>query len=125
MGFFRLLFSTANSSDLSSDAAYDQAMAELKDPLLPTRGHGLLQLARILAHRNKKALENSDTLLSIFQDNLAHDDTYIYLASIQGMVALSDRKHAKVVPFLAREFAMFCEMQKVNSGGKKVEKEKF
>ncbi len=82
-------------------------MVELSDPLIPVRGHSLLQLSRLIEARNPKALSNIEKLLNIFMDNLCHDDTYIYLAAVQGLVSLSQFKHEVVVPHLAKEFAMF------------------
>ncbi len=93
--------------DFTEDEEFDIAMSELTDPLVPTRGHSLLQLSRLIQSRNAKALSNADKLLDVFMANLCHEDTYIYLAAIQGLVSLADLKHAVVIPYLAKEFAMF------------------
>lgn len=109
------MFPVLDSPNLLSDEVYDAAMEELKDPLIPTRGHALLQIARVIEARNPKALANSDKLLNMLMDNLCHEDTYIYLAAVQGLVSLSDSKHAIVIPCLAKEFAMFQNDLKVDA----------
>eukprot|EP00794_Sanderia_malayensis_P012320 gene12320-13591_t len=93
--------------DLKSDEAFDRAMTDVADPLIPVRGHGLLHLAHLIEARNPKALSNIDSLLTTFMDSLHHNDTYIYLAAVQGLVALSSFKHNVIMPYLAKEFAMF------------------
>ena len=50
-------------------------------------------------------METTDTLLKIFLEQLTHDDSYIYLAAIQGLVSLADIRADTVIPQLTREFA--------------------
>ena len=53
------------SADLSSEDAYLDAMNDMLDPLLPTRGHALFQLSKLLQKRNKWAIKDCDRLLGI------------------------------------------------------------
>ncbi|XP_047144902.2 transport and Golgi organization protein 6 homolog isoform X1 [Hydra vulgaris] len=96
---------TDKKTDFSSDAAYHDAMKDLLDPLLPTRGHALFQLSKLLQKRNKLAVKNYDKLLDIFEANLSHEDTYLYLASLEGLLALVDLNHKQVLPVLCQKFA--------------------
>ena len=66
-----------------------------------------MKLASLLHQRDPKAMESTDTLLKIFLEQLSHDDSYIYLAAIQGLVSLADIRADTVVPRLAHEFATF------------------
>ena len=100
--------------DLDSDQAFDIAMKELTSPLIPTRGHALLQLSLLLENRNSKAIKCNEKLLSVFMDNLSHDDTYIYLAAVRGLVSVANIHHKTVIPHLAKEFAMFSDTPKEN-----------
>ena len=106
---------------LSSDREFDEAFSLLCDPFLPARGHAMMALATLLQRKNPKALKNADTLLKIFEEQLTHDDSYIYLAAIQGLVALAAVSADKVIPHLAREFACCkenAEEKKKEAGAK-------
>ena len=92
----------ASAEQLSAD--FDEAFEQLCDPLLPARGHALMRLAVLLRDRDGKALEKVDVLVKTFQDSLIHDDSYIYLAAIEGLVSAADVRTADVIPYLAREF---------------------
>lgn len=93
--------------DIKSDEAYDAAIKDLVDPLLPTRGHAIIQLSNLLDKRNPKATRNVELLCDVFMENLQHDDSYIYLASIRALTSVSQSQHQIVVPRLAKEFAGF------------------
>ena len=93
--------------DLSSKEAYEEALADLTDPLLPTRGHALFLLSKLLKFRNKYAMKDHKKLFDIFETNLAHHDTYLYLAAIEGLLFLVDVHHRDVLPLLCRKFAQF------------------
>ena len=106
---------------LSSDREFDEAFSLLCDPFLPARGHAMMALATLLQRKNPKTLKNADTLLKIFEEQLTHDDSYIYLAAIQGLVALAAVSADKVIPHLAREFACCkenAEEKKKEAGAK-------
>ncbi len=51
--------------------------------VVPVRGHALISLRRLLEDRDPEALEKQEVLLKVFQENIDHADTYIYLAAIQ------------------------------------------
>ncbi|XP_072038821.1 transport and Golgi organization protein 6 homolog [Amphiura filiformis] len=84
---------------------FDEAFQELFDPLLPVRGHALMALAKLLQSHDGKAMQKKDTLLKIFEENLTHEDSYIYLSAIKGLVALVDVFPDQVVSKLCAEFA--------------------
>lgn len=46
---------------------FEEALQEACDPLLPVRGHALMQLAKLLATGDKKATTKKDQILCIFQ----------------------------------------------------------
>ena len=90
--------------DLKSEACYKQALDDVIDPLLPTRGHALKQLSKMLRYRNPWAVGDQHKLFEIFEVNLKHDDTYLYLAAVDGLMSLVDVHHETVVPLLCRRF---------------------
>ena len=90
--------------DLESEACYKQALEDLTNPLLPTRGHALKQLSKMLQRRNKWAVGDQHKLFEIFETNLQHEDTYLYLAAVDGLMSLVDVHHKTVVPLLCHRF---------------------
>ena len=84
-------------------------MKDLLDPLLPLRGHALITLSKLLRNRNKYAANAEDKLFDISEANLFSGDTYLYLSAINGLLALVDVHHGKVLPMLCEKFAQFRE----------------
>ena len=103
----------SSSTQGKASCAFDEAFSQLCDPLLPVRGHAMIQLAFLIRQRYPKAVQATDTLLKIFLEQLSHDDSYIYLAAIQGLVSLADVRADMVMPRLACEFAM-CQKEAGN-----------
>lgn len=93
--------------DNGVNSPFSDAMKELLDPLLPVRAHALRQLTSLVQSRHPEATSNSEKLLLIFRKQLEHSDSYIYLAAINGLVALGDKYPDQVVDILCREFALF------------------
>lgn len=67
----------------------DKALNEACDPLLPVRGHAMRQLARLISAGDKEAKTKKEVILCIFQENLKHEDSYLYLSAIEGMSSLA------------------------------------
>nr|CAI5863193.1 unnamed protein product [Callosobruchus analis] len=82
----------------------DKALEDVCDPLLPTRGHGLMRLAKLLEEKDKAALERKQFLLHLFQQNLKNEDSYIYLSAIGGLAALADVFPDTVLDVLCEEY---------------------
>ncbi|XP_072169436.1 transport and Golgi organization protein 6 homolog [Diadema setosum] len=89
----------------TSSEAFEDAFRDLFDPLLPVRGHALIAFGRLVQDRDPKAMEKSETLLKVFKENLADDDTYIYLPSINGLVALAGTHPDRVMTQLCETFS--------------------
>ena len=86
---------------------FQQALQQLKDPLLPVRGHGLISLTKLVENKDLEALANTETLQTIFKENLMHSDSYIYLAAISGLVALGSAIPQETISLLCLEYAQF------------------
>ena len=78
---------------------------ELCDPLLPVRGHALIALAKLVEEKDAETLGKKEVVQKVFEENLRHGDSYLYLAAVNGLSALADRFPDSVVPCLAAEFA--------------------
>ena len=63
-------------------------------------------LTRLVEDKDVVTLENIDKVRLLFQSNLTDDDTYIYLSSISGLVAVARYRPDLVLETLTREFSM-------------------
>lgn len=84
---------------------YRRALEQLSDPLLPVRGHALIELTRLVEARDAEAVADASRVFGIFRENLEDEDTYLYLQSIAGLVACAWHDPNAAVDLLAREFA--------------------
>ncbi|XP_014223459.1 uncharacterized protein LOC106650133 [Trichogramma pretiosum] len=90
----------------------DKALADLTDPLLPVRGHGLITLTKLIEARHPETELKKDLLFCIFQQNLTHEDSFIYLASINGICAMTKMFPDKVIETLVQEFIGLTQQQR-------------
>uniref|UniRef100_A0A146M944 Transmembrane and coiled-coil domain-containing protein 7 n=1 Tax=Lygus hesperus TaxID=30085 RepID=A0A146M944_LYGHE len=67
----------------------DEALKEAVDKLLPVRAHGLMSLAKLILRKDKPTYAKRDVLLCIFKENLKEEDSYVYLAAVEGLSALA------------------------------------
>ncbi|XP_066278108.1 transport and Golgi organization protein 6 homolog [Branchiostoma lanceolatum] len=86
---------------------YDEALALVKHPLVPMRGHGLIALSSLVENKDSKAMAEKERLLKLFEENLNHEDSYIYLSSIRGLAALGSLFPEVVIPEICEQFANF------------------
>lgn len=88
--------------------SFQQALSDLADPLVPVQGHGLISLTRLIEAKDPETLSSAQQVLAIFQKHLNHPDTYIYLAAINGLVALalSSTHRDEVIAKLCQEYAL-------------------
>lgn len=82
----------------------EEALHDACDPLLPVRGHALVQLTKLLQNRDSETLVKKEAVLCLFKENLNHSDSYIYLAAINGMVAFAGVQPDIAVSSLAKEY---------------------
>ncbi|XP_022106681.1 transport and Golgi organization protein 6 homolog isoform X2 [Acanthaster planci] len=97
-----------DDTPLSKD--FDEAFQDLFDPLLPTRGHALRALGKLLLAGDPKAIQKQEMLVGIFEENLSHEDSYIYLSAIQALSCVADVFPDRVIPHLCQEFVA-CQQE--------------
>ena len=100
------LVNTPPVADFDGGSSFHRALQDLKDPLIPVQGHGLITLTKLIEKRDPETMSNSSTLLTIFRENLMHSDSYIYLAAINGLVALASAIPREIIPTLCQEYAL-------------------
>lgn len=81
-----------------------EILAELNDPLLPVRAHGLINLRKLVLSKNPVATKNLEKILGIFENQLNDEDDYVYGNAIQGLAALADIHSERIIPVLTKEF---------------------
>ncbi|XP_038662088.1 transport and Golgi organization protein 6 homolog [Scyliorhinus canicula] len=91
------------SSD-NSPSNFHHILQAAFDPEVPTRAAALRTVTQMVQQRNPDALGNQEKLLSVFLENLKHEDSFVYLSSIQGLSVLSDIYPAQILPQLLDEY---------------------
>jgi hypothetical protein len=107
----------------SGQTELGQAMVEICDPLIPVRGHALITMCRLIKKRDPKAVQKQETLLKIFQENLSHLDSYLYLAAVNGLVAMVDIAPDTIIPCLVQEYRDRSSQTESKGQGSKVNAE--
>ncbi|XP_070527964.1 transport and Golgi organization protein 6 homolog isoform X2 [Cardiocondyla obscurior] len=101
----RTKFEKKYYQDLSSSSnKFDEALKDLKDPLLPVRAHGLITLTKLIETNDPYAIARDAIILLLFQENLKHEDSFIYLASINGLCAMATVFPEKYMETLILEY---------------------
>lgn len=88
-------------------SSFQEALKELCDPLIPIRGHGLISLCKLVENKDSETMGKQEVVLNIFEENLSHPDSYLYLSSARGLSLLADKFPDLVIPKLTSEFADF------------------
>jgi len=100
---------------------YQLALFDLGDPLLPVRGHGIIELTRLVEKNDEETITNVGKVGKIFTDSLEDDDTYIYCSAINGLVACARYNTEAVLDTLTKEFSLVAERKVAGGDDKSVE----
>jgi len=76
----------------------------INDPLVPTRGHGLIELEKKLAARDKDLISRKDEVLVLIKHCLVDSDSYIYLAAINALESMCYISSDKAICYLCDEY---------------------
>ncbi|CAH1133700.1 unnamed protein product [Ceutorhynchus assimilis] len=85
----------------------DVILEDICDPLLPVRGHGLMALKKLVERRDVSIMEKKQYILTIFQQNLKNEDSFIYLNAVDGLAAMANIFSDTVINNLCEEFLDF------------------
>ncbi|XP_034945636.1 transport and Golgi organization protein 6 homolog [Chelonus insularis] len=83
---------------------FDKALEDLADPLLPVRAHGLISLTKLIESSDPVTISKKDLALYFFKQNLKDEDSFIYLAAINGLCAMASSFPQQVIEILVQEF---------------------
>ena len=79
-------------------------MQDLQDPVLPVRAHACAQLRKLVRAKAPEVTRNITFIMGLFSAQLTDPDSYLYLAAIEGFVALGSAFPNETIPVVAREF---------------------
>ncbi|XP_067276494.1 transport and Golgi organization protein 6 homolog isoform X2 [Pseudorasbora parva] len=96
--------SSPGISEASRSKAFSECLLEACDPDVPTRAVALRSLTRTIRDGDKEALQNKEKLLTLFLENLEHEDSFVYLSAIQGLAVLADSFPEQILQRLLGEY---------------------
>ncbi|VDO03587.1 unnamed protein product [Rodentolepis nana] len=76
----------------------------LSDPLIPVKGHALIELSRLLESKDSCIIGFEDKIYDTLVECMHHDDSYIYLNAIRGLSAIGNAFTDRLLPFLLDQF---------------------
>ncbi|XP_066570075.1 transport and Golgi organization protein 6 homolog isoform X1 [Amia ocellicauda] len=69
---------------------FSECVLEAYDPDIPTRAFALRTLTSMVHKKEAQALNSQEKILTLFLENLEHEDPFVYLSAIQGLAVLAD-----------------------------------
>merc|ERR1719361_702387 len=84
---------------------FEKSIDEVKSCEVPVKGHGLIALTNLVITEDIDTIRNLSKVVQIFQDMLKHEDTYIYLQSVKGLVSCAVHNTQLVIEVLTDEYA--------------------
>ncbi|XP_043981739.1 transport and Golgi organization protein 6 homolog [Gambusia affinis] len=79
-------------------------LLEACDPDVPTRAVALRVVTRMVQHRHPEAVQAQEKVLTLFLENLEHEDSFVYLSAIQGLAVLADSYPGQILERLLQDF---------------------
>ncbi|XP_076840276.1 transport and Golgi organization protein 6 homolog isoform X3 [Brachyhypopomus gauderio] len=93
-----------SSASSAPEKAFSDWLHEAYDPDVPTRTMALRALTQAVREGHKRALESREKLLTLFLESLEHEDSFVYLSAIQGLVVLADSFPEQILNRLLAEY---------------------
>ncbi|XP_030757835.1 transport and Golgi organization protein 6 homolog [Sitophilus oryzae] len=104
--------SKSRNIDNGEKSTLDVVVEDICDPLLPVRGHGLMALKKLVEKKDPSVVKRMQYVLTIFQQNVKNDDSFIYLSAIDGLTAMADVFPDTVLNILCEEYSDFTKKDK-------------
>ncbi|XP_014877694.1 transport and Golgi organization protein 6 homolog [Poecilia latipinna] len=79
-------------------------LLEACDPDVPTRAVALRVVTRMVQRRHPEAVQAQQKVLTLFLENLEHEDSFVYLSAIQGLAVLADSYPGQILERLLQDF---------------------
>ncbi|CAN9493125.1 unnamed protein product [Ophioblennius macclurei] len=81
-------------------------LLEACDPDVPTRALAIRTLTHLVQVKDPDAVGAQEKVVTIFLENLEHDDAFVYLSAIQGLAALADSYPDRILERLLQDFQL-------------------
>ncbi|XP_022651234.1 transport and Golgi organization protein 6 homolog isoform X2 [Varroa destructor] len=88
------------ASIYGTTSIYRSVKHELHSPDIAIRGHGFIQLRKLLSARNSEAVKDIDTIVNLCRQGMEESDSYIYLGAVQCFAQLVELDTARQLPVL-------------------------
>ncbi|XP_041652098.1 transport and Golgi organization protein 6 homolog [Cheilinus undulatus] len=83
---------------------FSECMLEACDPDVPTRAFALRVLTQMVQNKIPEAIQNQEKVLTLYLENLEHEDSFVYLSAIQGLFVLADSYPERILERLFKDF---------------------
>ncbi|XP_061578283.1 transport and Golgi organization protein 6 homolog [Cololabis saira] len=94
----------SSGTDPGTPAPFSDWLLEACDPNVPTRAYALRMLTRMVQEKEPEAVQAQEKVLTLFLENLEHEDSFVYLSAIQGLAALADSYPDRILDRLLTDF---------------------
>ena len=95
---------SCSSTKDSDDSKFKSALAMMSGSTVPTRAQGLHDLTELVRASDPYTAQHFSLLLEVFKQQLKDRDSFVYLAAINGLVAMVTLSPQKTIPVLVNEF---------------------
>ncbi|XP_038126155.1 transport and Golgi organization protein 6 homolog [Cyprinodon tularosa] len=87
-----------------NDKPLSDWMLEACDPDVPTRAVALRVMTQMVRRRDPEAFQAQEKILTLFLENLEHEDSFVYLSAIQGLAVVVDSYPGRILERLLKDF---------------------
>ncbi|XP_027857132.1 transport and Golgi organization protein 6 homolog isoform X2 [Xiphophorus couchianus] len=87
-----------------SNKSLSDWLLEACDPDVPTRAVALRVVTRMVQRRHPEAVQAQEKVLTLFLENLEHEDSFVYLSAIQGLAVLAESYPGRILERLLQDF---------------------
>lgn len=95
------------SKETSTADQLGPILQDLQDLSVPVRAYACVQLRKLVQAKAPEVTRNITFIMGIFSAQLADPDSFLYLAAINGFVALGFAFPEETIPVVAREYGDF------------------
>ncbi|CAG9566732.1 unnamed protein product [Danaus chrysippus] len=85
-------------------SGYEKAVSNIYDKLLPVRVHGVIELTKLIDKSDVETISKRHFVFCLFQEQLKHPDSYMYLASVNGIASLAMHCTSEALSTLCKEY---------------------
>ncbi|XP_047453418.1 transport and Golgi organization protein 6 homolog [Mugil cephalus] len=94
----------SRTSPRQNTKPFSDWLLEACDPDVPTKAFALRVLTQMVQHGDPEAVQAREKVLTLFLENLEHEDSFVYLSAIQGLASLADSYPDRILERLLKDF---------------------